>query len=558
MSDLELYGDLLRGLEEAVVVVGADGQVLVANHAAHQMLGLDPAAAEVDLAAIHFQWLDNGRFPHDATPLEVVLRSGQSLAGEIVLAHLADGTTRWLSSSARPVAHASGPAVALSWVDVTGPRLMLEALQEINEGYRLLAEYVGDLVARCDDDGHFLYVTPSARDVLGFEADELLGRTPAEVFALVPGDGAFEALNQVLEGHESSARFACVAHHAHGSLVWLEVEVHRYEAMPSAAQDRLTTGVVLVARNVTDRRAMEEALRDAEDLLRSAFENAPVGMIMTPVSNGRVGTVLRCNRACEQIFGRSLAGGKGTELIVLAHPEDQQLLIDSSLDLVEGRREVVEIEIRVLGSAQHYVPVSIRQSVVRGPDGSPRFLVSQFEDISERRENEQKLRDLALHDALTKLPNRRLFEDRLGTALARLVRSDKVLALLYLDLNLFKQVNDRFGHQAGDDLLVTVAGLMQTLVRPSDTVARVGGDEFVVLAEGLHGVADARMLAMRVFEGINVPVGDADPVRVTASIGVAVVSEACDPAGVVNAADSAMFYAKHTLDGPPRVHVVEL
>lgn len=168
------------------------------------------------------------------------------------------------------------------------------------------------------------------------------------------------------------------------------------------------------------------------------------------------------------------------------------------------------------------------------------------------------MRDLALHDALTKLPNRRLFEDRLGTALARLVRSDKVLALLYLDLNLFKQVNDRFGHQAGDDLLVTVAGLMQTLVRPSDTVARVGGDEFVVLAEGLHGVADARMLAMRVFEGINVPVGDADPVRVTASIGVAVVSEACDPAGVVNAADSAMFYAKHTLDGPPRVHVVEL
>ena len=189
--------------------------------------------------------------------------------------------------------------------------------------------------------------------------------------------------------------------------------------------------------------------------------------------------------------------------------------------------------------------------VVRAADGSPGFLVTQFEDISERQETENKFRELALLDALTDLPNRRLFDDRLRHALTRFDRTDLWVALLYLDLNLFKQVNDRFGHQAGDDLLVEVANALRRLVRPGDTVARLGGDEFVVLAEDLRGVADAWALALRLHDGLKFPVGDGTPeMVVTASLRAAITpAHMTTPPG---------WYMRPTLHVSRQAHLGEL
>ena len=180
VGDLALYGDVLHGLEEGIAVLDEDRRVLVCNDAIYRILGLDPQSGPPTRASIDFEWLDSGRFPNERTPFEVTKRSGEALSGEIVLARLPDGSTRWLSNSTREVHNGDGGrAFVVSSIDVTGPRLIVDALQEINEGYRLLAEYVGDLVARCDDNGHFLLCHTVGPGRSGVRGRSVHGQTPA-------------------------------------------------------------------------------------------------------------------------------------------------------------------------------------------------------------------------------------------------------------------------------------------------------------------------------------------------------------------------------------------
>ena len=181
----------------------------------------------------------------------------------------------------------------------------------------------------------------------------------------------------------------------------------------------------------------------------------------------------------------------------------------------------------------------------RDPAGRAIRLAGTYADINERKIAEGRLRRLAEFDTLTGLPNRALFSDRLQQAMARAARG-KLMALLFLDIDHFKTINDTLGHAAGDELLKTFAARMQGTVRESDTVARLAGDEFTIILEGVRDVDDAKMLAGKLVVALRQPIELAGrKVEVTASIGVSLnVAGESDDAALLRRADAALYEAK--------------
>jgi diguanylate cyclase (GGDEF)-like protein len=183
--------------------------------------------------------------------------------------------------------------------------------------------------------------------------------------------------------------------------------------------------------------------------------------------------------------------------------------------------------------------------VERDSGGRALRLAGTYADINEHKSAEERLRRLAEFDMLTDLPNRAQFCDRLQQAMARASR-DRAMALLFLDIDHFKAVNDMFGHEAGDQLLKTFAGRMREAVRLSDTVARLGGDEFTIILEGLGDLVDAKELATKLVKSLSRPVALAGKLReITVSIGVAMsFGDDTDDTAVLARADAALYEAK--------------
>lgn len=185
-------------------------------------------------------------------------------------------------------------------------------------------------------------------------------------------------------------------------------------------------------------------------------------------------------------------------------------------------------------------------SAVKNEEGRITHFVSVFFDITERKQHEDKIRYQAYHDVLTNLPNRRLFHDRLTTALIQARREGEMLAVMFLDLDHFKRVNDALGHDAGDLLLKEVAGRLRKCIRQGDTLSRFGGDEFVMLLPKIKSARNALMFAEKIIMSFNVPVTlSGQEWDVKASIGISLFPKDGDePEALVKKADGAMYQAK--------------
>lgn len=293
-------------------------------------------------------------------------------------------------------------------------------------------------------------------------------------------------------------------------------------------------------------------LRESEARFRAAFEHAPIGMALLD----RYGNWLDTNTALADMLGRSCQELLDSPPFYLRHLADDS---DSAVaELLDGMRRSICIERRLFSASGTSVWVAINVSLARDRDGEPLHLICQVEDVSERKAAEESLSKrvayLAYHDELTGLPNRATFREHLDLALARAERYGTAVAILNLDLNRFKLVNDSLGHAAGDQLLREAGARLAGAVRASDLVARVGGDEFVVLLADLEvgrERAAAELVAATIHDSLSRPfVISGAEFYIGTAVGIALYPQdplggaQPDAEGLLRKADAAMYKAK--------------
>jgi len=295
-----------------------------------------------------------------------------------------------------------------------------------------------------------------------------------------------------------------------------------------------------------------DEIAEGEASIRELFDEAPIGISKLGID----GRILEVNRAYCDIVGYAPEDLVGAKSPVFTHPDDMAETQALVAGLLSGERDRFLLEKRYVHADGHAVWVSVNGSVVRDAQGRPQFLIAQTEDITERRALREELALHAVTDPLTGLPNRTLFMEQLGAALQRSAVSGHQVALMFLDLDRFKLVNDGIGHDAGDRLLRRVGQRLHGALRSGDVLARFGGDEFTVLCE----VADedeVLEVVGRLRQAMATPVVEPDFEQfVSLSIGVAMAtSETMVPSLLLRCADIAMYQAKRL--GPGRFVVYE-
>jgi diguanylate cyclase (GGDEF)-like protein/PAS domain S-box-containing protein len=289
-------------------------------------------------------------------------------------------------------------------------------------------------------------------------------------------------------------------------------------------------------------------LRESEDRFQSAFTHAAVGMVLVSTE----GRILQVNTSLARLLGRSEADFADTDLMQMFHPDDHEALRTEMRGILIGGETSFSVELR----CRHYqgidVWASLNGSFFTARPPLSRCLILQLQDITARRRAESRLQHIAYHDGLTDLPNRNYFVDQLTRAIAVVRRHpERRFAVLILDIDRFKLVNDSLGHNAGDQLLIELAGRLQAYVRPADLTARLGGDEFAILVEDMNADVEALRIAERLQDVLTKPVylkGVA--VSTSTSIGITTSTFGYEaPEQVMRDADTAMYRAKTQAKG---------
>jgi len=297
--------------------------------------------------------------------------------------------------------------------------------------------------------------------------------------------------------------------------------------------------IVVLLRRASRAGRDVRALRSSEARFRSLVQHSSdVTLIVGPDA-----VIRYASPAAAHTFGRRASTLEGVQLLSLVHPEDAALAGRFLGKVAPGQGSTVG-EWRVRGSSGMW---SWTENTTTDLANEPTVggIVINVRDISERRSLETRLTHQAFHDSLTRLANRSLFLNRVGHAVARAARSPHPAAVLFLDLDDFKKVNDSLGHGAGDELLIAGAGRLSTCVRPGDTIARLGGDEFAVLLEDLEDMSHAVQIVERISTALRTPFRmHGRDVFVGVSIGIAAVSVGDSAEDVLRNADLAMYFAK--------------
>jgi diguanylate cyclase (GGDEF)-like protein/PAS domain S-box-containing protein len=375
-------------------------------------------------------------------------------------------------------------------------------------------------------------------EYLGKTRDEVIGK---DVYGLSPEELAdvYKAADDALfasrsvQIYEARVRYADGTHH----------DVMFHKATFDDARGALA-GLVGTILDITTRKEAERALAESERRYRTVVSALAEGVVLVDrerrvlASNPAAEAILRLGR--EQLMTGAawpFVGDDGEPLAFDATP-----IADT---LATGREHAnVVLALRHADGSRAWIAVTTR--ALGEPGAPPTSVVASFADITERRMFLQQLEHAAFHDALTGLPNRKLFMERLDHALELARRRSERVAVAFVDLDQFKAINDSFGHETGDRLLAEIGRRLASALRGSDLVARLGGDEFCAILTGVDDAAAARSVAQRMADGFAAPLEIAGAVlRVTASIGIALYPDhAADPSLLLRHADDAMYRVK--------------
>ncbi len=454
----------------------------------------------------------------------------------LVRVRTVDGAYRYLELRAKSLLDDPDvEGVLVSARDVTDQKRAEEDLRRSEHRFRSLVQNSSDMIVVIDSDATVTYVSPASVRIFGLDEAAMRGASALDFIHPDDVGEAAAGLAKTLEQGGTHEPITLRAPHADGS--WVDIEV----VSNNLLDDAEIHGIVINVRDVTERRRMEAELATAQQRLIDSFEHAAVGMVILDLE----GRYTRVNGAMCEMLGYTEAEMLGTSFDLLTHPDDVAGVRDRHDEAMASECDTYHFEKRYVHRDGHLVWASVGVTTVRGDDGAPEYFISQAIDVTVRKELEQRLAYEAVHDSLTGLPTRPLLFDRLDQALAAARRRRLQVAVLFVDLDEFKLVNDSLGHVAGDEVLVAVAQRLREAVREVDTPARFGGDEFVVICPDVTGIADAVGIAERIRDALAtaIPVAGTS-VQIGASVGIAIADGSAAGDALLREADSATYGVK--------------
>jgi diguanylate cyclase (GGDEF)-like protein/PAS domain S-box-containing protein len=416
-------------------------------------------------------------------------------------------------------------------------------LQDELEG-RASAERVFALVdaaatgfALLDSDQHIVGVNRAFSDLTGRERDTLAVLTHDD---LVHSDDR-RRVRRVLRKVKDDGTFTSVDTRyvrPDGASVPVRIVVTATEA--AAGDPRLLVQAL-----------PSEAVPGSDEVFRQVFDLAPVPQATIALD----ATIMHVNRAAAELVGYAESELIGLPFTRVIDAESTAAATEAFSTMLTGSQRTVRLDVRLIRQDGTTRDAETFASAVIDESGAPMYFVALVQDVTEQRRRDQQIWHLAVHDALTELPNRAWFLERLGQAVARGRREQSKLAVFFLDLDGFKEVNDTLGHESGDQLLFAAAGRMSRVLRPSDTLARYGGDEFTILCEDIPGETEVAEISQRILGVLREPFRVAGGMaRVNASIGVALAEAGTHaPPTLMEVADAAMYASKTSGGGTFRI-----
>ncbi len=380
------------------------------------------------------------------------------------------------------------------------------------------------------DNGQYVAVNESFLKLFGYSRDEVIGHTAVELGVWVNLERDRNRVVQQIREQGYVSDMEAAFRTKTGKIIWFYLGATRIEGDDSPL-------LLIVGRDITAIRNSEAALRASEARFRGFIENLPLGVFIA-----QDGLIRYANPAILGMIDYTLEEVLGQPFLQLVHPEDREMVMEFHRRRMQGDDSLFCYDVRILrkGGGISFWQVDASLDSWDGRVAS----LAVCADITQRKLAEQQMTDLALHDQVTGLPNRMQLVDHAHQAMASM---SKGFAIIYLDLDGFKRVNDRFGHEAGDQVLREVAARLRGSIREADIAARIGGDEFVVLLQSVSSYG----MAMRVAENIRLilkrPIRcKASQHRISASIGISLYpSDGENLDLLLHHADEAMYLAKH-------------
>ena len=541
------YRDIFDGSLEGLFQTTIDGKALAANLAFANMLGYgspDEAVSTITNTRAHL-WVDPAAH----------LKFKQKLAKHGAIREFEcqfkrkGGMSIWVSINCRMVRGDDGqPLFTQGFIqDITDRRQSEMLLRDSEERYRSTFEQAAVGIIHTSMDGHFLRCNARFAEIIGYPLEEIPGLSFQKITAPDALASSVDVLKNFLSGKIATANWEKQYIRKDGSLIWARVTVSKQRDGEGRPVHFIAVIEDINSLKETEQllEAASKATRRSEECYRTAFQNSFDAVTINRVSDG---TYVEVNKAFldetgykrDEVIGRS-----SLELGIWADPSDRLRLLE--VLKVKSICRNMETRFRTKKGAEMWAVMSASLLDI---DGVP-CVFSITRNTTDARIAEEKIRNLAFYDPLTNLPNRRLLMDRLGFAMVSGARHSRKRALLFVDLDNFKALNDTLGHHMGDLLLQGVARRITSCVREAGMVARIGGDEFVVALGNLsedpeEAAAQAKIVAERILAAVARPhLLEGQEWRNTASIGIAVVGDHRETTDVVlQHADIAMYQAK--------------
>ena len=531
----------LFSIGDAVIVTDAHGCVTRMNGVAQTLTGWDQeAAAGLPLNQVfHIVNADTRQLADD--PVQRVLETGHviGLANHTVLM-ARDGREYQIADSAAPIRDREGRliGVVLVFRDVTDEYALRRRVEESERLQSIILDTVEALIYIKDTDYRYQYANRRVCELFGMSAEDILGKRDEDFFDAESVVRMRENDRRVIEhGERLSMEGIYTAKQSGISAAYMAVN------LPLKHEDGSIYGLCGISTDITARRQAERELQIAA----TAFD-AQEGILVTDANN----VILRVNRAFTRLTGYSAEEAVGNTPNMLNSGRQGASFYQAMWDSLSSTH-YWQGEIWNRRKNGEIYPEWLTITAVTGDDGKVANYVATFSDITQYKAAEEKIHQLAYYDSLTGLPNRRMLHDRLKQAIAAIGRSNCRGAILFIDLDNFKIINDTRGHDVGDLLLVEVARRLQACVRSEDTVARLGGDEFVVMIDSLSASVEQAVMQAEVV-GEKVLQVFAQPFMLkghehyaTPSIGISLFHDAdCTVEELLKRADAAMYQAKHS------------